>query len=102
GMSVPQIRLLHIAAFALADIEPQLPETPVPLFLAGPEPYYQHAGVNQTFVKHLITTTHVNLDYSHSRYIAGGRAGAIEAIAAAFEYLEKTGADYALVGGIDS
>lgn len=102
GMSPPQIRLLKFATFALADIAPQLPSEPVPLFLAGPEPYYQQVGINQTFIKHLVNSAGVNLDFSNSRYIATGRSGVIEAIDIAFKFFSASGAHYALVGGIDS
>lgn len=102
GMSPPQIRLLKFAAFALADIAPHLPSEPVPLFLAGPEPYYQQIGINQTFIKHLVSATGVNLDFGNSRYIATGRSGVIEAIDIAFKFFNASGAHYALVGGIDS
>lgn len=102
GMSPAQIRLLHLASFALADLEPQLPKIPLPLFLAGPEPYYQPSGVNPTFIKHLVKSTGVDIDFASSRYIATGRSGVIEAIDIAFKYFAATGAEYALVGGIDS
>lgn len=102
GMSPPHIRLLKFATFALTDIAPQLPSEAIPLFLAGPEPYYPQIGVSQTFIKHLVTSTGVNLDFGNSRYIATGRSGVIEAIAMAFTFLNASGAHYALVGGIDS
>jgi len=102
GLSVPQIRLLQIASFALADIAMQLPQQPLPLFLAGPETYYQQIGVNQKFIQRLIIASGVDIDTANSRYIATGRSGVIEAIATAFKYFQATGAHYALVGGIDS
>ncbi len=102
GMSPPQIRLLHLTAFALADIAPQLPHIPLPLFLAGPEPYYPQQGIQQTFIQHLLNTTGVTIDTGHSRYIAAGRSGVVQAIAAAFKYFAATKAHYALVGGVDS
>lgn len=101
-MSPPQIRLLQLAAFALADIEPQLPAMPIPLFLAGPEPYYPQCGLNPIFIKHLLKATGVSLDLGNSRYIATGRSGVIEAIVTAFKYFAATNAHYALVGGVDS
>lgn len=102
GMSPPQIRLLKLATFALADIASQLPSEPIPLFLAGPEPYYPQIGITQTFIKHLVNSTGVNLDFNNSRYIATGRSGVIEAIDTAFTFFTESGAHYALVGGIDS
>lgn len=102
GMSPPHIRLLSLAAFALADLAPQLPNTPLPLFLAGPEPYYEHVALNQQFLKHLAKAAGITLDIDNSRCISLGRAGAIEAIATAFKFFSATEAHYALVGGIDS
>ena len=102
GLSPPQIRLLQIAAFALADIAPRLPGSAIPLFLAGPEPYYQQIGVNQKFIAYLIESSGVNIDFRNSRYIATGRSGVLEAIATAFKYFAATNAHYALIGGVDS
>ncbi len=102
GMSPPHIRLLRLAAFALADLAPQLPNVPLPLFLAGPEPYYGHTALNQGFLEHLAKATGVMLDTGNSRCISLGRAGSIEAIATAFKFFSATDAHYALVGGIDS
>ena len=102
GMSPPHIRLLKLAAFALADLAPQLPDVPLPLFLAGPEPYYGHTALNQNFLSHLAKATGVALDIGNSRCISLGRAGSIEAIATAFKFFSASDAHYALVGGIDS
>jgi 3-oxoacyl-[acyl-carrier-protein] synthase-1 len=102
GLSPPQIRLLKLATFALADIAPQLPEAPVPLFLAGPEPYYYPPMLTPLFTQHLMKSAGVTLDTRSSRTITTGRAGAIQAIEIAFRYFEATGAPYALVGGVDT
>lgn len=102
GMSPPQIRLLQLASFAMLDLKPRLPDSSLPLFLAGPESYYQGCGVNQAFIGNLVKATDVQLDYTHSRYFAKGRAGFMEALDAAFNYFHTSGADYALIGGIDS
>lgn len=102
GFSPPQIRLLKLATFALADIAPQLPEAPLPLFLAGPEPYYQPGTLAPLLTRHLAKAAGVHLDIASSRTITTGRAGVIEAIEIAFKYFEATGAPYALVGGIDT
>src|SRR5690625_815013 len=102
GFSPPQIRLLKLATFALADIAPQLPEAPLPLFLAGPEPYYQPGTLAPLLTRHLAKAAGVTLDTASSRTITTGRAGVIEAIEIAFKYFEATGAPYALVGGIDT
>lgn len=103
GMSPPQIRLLQIASFALQDLKPNLPTAEaLPLFLAGPERYYANGGANHAFINTLVSTAGLAIDYRHSRYIAKGRAGFAEALAAVFDYFAATGASYALIGGIDS
>jgi len=102
GMSPPHIRLLKIAAFALTDLAPRLPENPLPLFLAGPEHYYPENRVSPAFIKHLLNATGVNLDQRNSRYFAEGRAGGIRALGAAMEYSAQGEAPYVLVGGIDT
>ncbi len=102
GMSPPQIRLLKLASFALLDLKPRLPDSSLPLFLAGPQPYYKGCGVNQAFINNLVQVSGVQLEYTHSRYIAKGRAGFMEALDATFNYFRTTGADYALMGGVDS
>jgi len=102
GMSPPQIRLLRLAVFALADLAPQLPSTPLPLFLAGPQLYYPHSGLNHAFMEQLANSAGISLDISNSRCINTGRAGAINAIDIAFKYFDATQAHHVLIGGIDS
>jgi len=102
GMSPPQIRLLRLATFALADLAPQLPQTPLPLFLAGPQLYYQHTALNRAFIKRLAKSAGITLDINNSRCINTGRAGVIEAIATAFKYFDATHTHHVLIGGIDS
>lgn len=102
GMTPSQIRLLKFATFALADLAPRLPTEAMPFFLAGPEPYYPQIGINQIFIKHLVAATGVSFDFSNSRYISTGRSGVITAIDTAYKYFAASGANYALVGGIDS
>lgn len=103
GMSPPQTRLLSLAIFALADLAPQLPQTALPLFLAGPQHYYPHTALNHTFIRHLAKSANVALDIDNSRCIHTGRAGVMDAIATAFKYFDAIPqAHHVLVGGIDS
>ncbi|WP_347329813.1 beta-ketoacyl synthase N-terminal-like domain-containing protein [Marinimicrobium locisalis] len=102
GMSPPHIRLLKIAAFALADLTPRLPDTSVPLLLAGPEQYYPQNRVSPPFIQHLINATGLKLDRRNSRYFAEGRAGGLRALGAAMELLAQGDVPYVLVGGIDT
>lgn len=102
GLSAPQIRLLKLAVSALSDLRPQLPQQALPLFLAGPEPYYPQIGFNGMLVKHLETFSRVPFDRASSRYFAMGRTGGLEAVLMAFRYFEATGAHYCLIGGADT
>ncbi len=102
GMSPPHIRLLKMAAFALSELAPRLPVGQLPLFLAGPEPYYAENRVSSTFIRHLVDATGVRLDYRNSRYFAEGRAGGIKAVAAAMDRLAQGDLTCVLVGGIDT
>lgn len=102
GVSAPQIRLVQLAAAALNDLRPKLPKQALPLFLAGPEPYYQQIGFNGLLIKHLESLSRVPLERGSSRYFALGRAGGIEAVLMAFRYFEATGAQYCLIGGADT
>ena len=102
GMSQPQIRMFKLAQFALLDLLPQLPAQPLPLFMAGPTPYYPESGIGKLFMRQLLDCTGAMIDSAASRYIATGRTGVIDAIDLAFRYFEVTGADYALVAGLDS
>ncbi|WP_444994499.1 hypothetical protein [Aliikangiella sp. IMCC44359] len=101
-LNARQKRLLRLATVALMDIKSQLPEEKIPLFLAGPEPYMQSMGVNQTLINNLSRQAGVEFDLPYSRVTNTGRAGAIEMMEIAMRYFEVSNADYALVGGVDS
>ena len=102
GMSQPQIRQFKLAQFALLDLLPKLPPQPVPLFMAGPTPYYPESGIGKQFMRQLLACTGAQIDSAASRYLATGRTGVIDAIDLAFRYVDATGADYALVAGLES
>lgn len=102
GLSPPHIRLLKIAAFALAELAPRLPNKALPLLLAGPERYYPQNRINAAFIRHLVDATGLPLDYPNSRYFGEGRAGGLRALAAGVEALEREEHDHVLVGGIDT
>ncbi len=100
-----QKRMLCLATLALTDLAertPCLPLQPVPLFLAGPEPYISLPNIDCGFIEDLAEQSGVNIDISNCRVTNTGRAGGIQSIDTAFKYFASTGAHYALVGGVDS
>lgn len=98
-------RLLQISIPAITEAMAHYPfKHPLPLFLAGPEKLCSGAKkiVAATFFNHLVVQGNVNIDLQRSRYFATGRAGVIEAIASAFQFIVDTKMPYVLVGGVDS
>lgn len=103
-LNARQRRMLRIATPALQEVMAavELKEAP-PLFLAVPEslPGY-NTGIKASFLDYLIVQSGVKIDRASSRLIATGRAGSIEVIDWAFKYLQATGKDVVLVGGVDT
>ena len=97
-----QARMLTLSAAALDNLSCTLPDEPLALFLAGPEIYLDRPSINKAFFDNLNSHSGDAFDPSCSRILNTGRAGAIEAIETAFRYLESSGAQYALVGAVDS
>ncbi|HMW47704.1 MAG TPA: hypothetical protein PKD17_16195 [Cellvibrionaceae bacterium] len=102
GLSAPHIRLLKIAASTLGRL-PFINELHnSPLFLAGPELYYEKNRVSPLFIDHLIKTTGAAIEPKTSRYFASGRAGLLYALDAAFDYLEHNPKAVVLTGAMDT
>jgi len=97
-----QRRLLRLAILGIQKLRPLLPDAPLPLFMAGPEPYVSMSGVNQVFIKSLAEYAQLKIDLRQCRISNTGRAGGLQMIDTAFKYFASTGAHYALVGGVDS
>ncbi len=102
GLSPLEVRLTSLAVLALQNIAPKLPGEPIPLFMAGPEPYMGTAAVSQTFIENIATGAGVDIDIASSRILNTGRAGALDVIETAFRYFSVSDTHYALVGGVDS
>lgn len=103
-LTARQRRMLRIATPALQEVMDvgELKRAP-PLFLAVPESFPGYdTGIHANFLDHLLLQTGVNFDRASSRLIATGRAGSIEVIDWAFKYMQSTGRELVLVGGIDS
>src|SRR6187431_1548542 len=74
-----------------------------PVFMACPEVLpRQKPRLRAGFLSHLSLQSKVALDLRNSRSLFTGRAGGFQAIETAFKYFEVSGADFALVGGVDS
>lgn len=97
-------RLIQLAAHALAGAcDDAVLKTPVPVFLAGPESRSSGKAVLDTHFLHALQKqTGINFDVSSSRLFHLGRAGGIYAIELAYKYIESTGQDFVIVGGVDS
>jgi 3-oxoacyl-[acyl-carrier-protein] synthase I len=102
GMSTPHIRALKIAAASLASLRSAQHLPDMPLFLAGPEAYYDKNTLSAIFIQHLITATGIGIEFASSRYFAAGRAGIFYALDAAFDYLSQHPQAVVLVAGIDT
>ena len=101
-----QIRMLKLAQPALLEAIEALPEDqnmPIPLFLAGPETIPERPrSITDMFPNLLITQTEANLDKNISVLFPTGRAGGMQALQAALDYLDSGEQDFALIGGVDS
>lgn len=98
-----QQRLLRLAYAALIGIKPQLPPNiHLPLFVAGPDSSVSETGIDHAFLEALKKLTDISIDIDNSRAANIGRAGGIAMLDIASRYFDATGAEYALVGGVDS
>lgn len=97
-----QRRLLYLASAALNDLKHALPDSPIPMFITGPEAYTPNCGVDRTWIKCLGNICEINLDAANSRFTNIGRAGTADMVDIATRYFEATRAPYAVVGGVDS
>ncbi len=104
GLTSRQMRMLRLADGALKEALKDIKiQQPLPLFLAGSEPYADRpAALTPTFVQQLMTQTGVELDAAQSSVFPTGRAGGLLALRAALALLAEGQHDYALVGGVDS
>lgn len=99
-----QIRLLQLAALALRQLQPQLPQKLVPpLFLAGPEQLIEgDQPINRQFLELLVKETGVNLNLATSRVVSSGRAGGLSVVDLAFRFLAASDQPSVIVGGVDT
>lgn len=104
GLSESHSYILRIASQSLLEcLATFTPPDPVPVFMACPEVIPGSAPrVHSGFIKHLQKQSQANIDVQASRLTFTGRPGGIEMIELAFKYLEATGRDFVLVGGVDS
>jgi len=75
---------------------------PMPLFLASTETVNAGKPVCDNFIQYLGIQAGVKFDIPGSKIFNTGKAGGIEAINLAFEYMAMTNADFVIVGGVDS
>ena len=105
-LTTRQSRMLRLAHLALTEALESLPdghESPVPLLMAGPEPYPgQNQVIKGKFLQYLETQAKVKFDQSLCKLATTGRAAGIQALRAAQRALASGEHDYVLVGGVDS
>lgn len=104
GLKGDEKRLIQLSSAALSELQPLLPKkTSITLFLAGPENIpARPKPITQNIINHIHKQSGVPFDLSSSRYLENGRAGVIEAIDLAFEYMSMTEKNCVLVGGVDT
>lgn len=103
SLTQKELRLIRLSIPALHEAVKSLKiETPIPLFLAGPESSNNRQGARGVILKHIAEQSGVKIDVASSRYLASGRAGVIEAIDLAYRYFSASSAELVLVGGVDS
>lgn len=105
ALSPLQQRLLRLAAKPLLECLNAVPDgQTVPLFLALPENLPGLRPFPATnFIKYLIAQSGAkNVNAAASRTVSTGRAGGLQALDLAFRYLEATGEQHVIVGGVDS
>lgn len=96
-------RMLGLATVALTEVlQAQESAEPIALFLAGPEatPSGLHA-MDGKFLTHLNEAVGGPIDLQQSRLLCTGRAGTLECLELAFRFMEQTGTDEVLIGGVD-
>lgn len=105
AVSPLQQRLLRLATKPLLECLNAVPGgESIPLFLALPE---AQPGLRPfpaaSFIKYLIAQSGAkNINAAASRTVSTGRAGGLQVLDLAFRYLEATGEQYVVVGGVDS
>ena len=106
SLTARQIRMLRLATTAMAEALAPLPEgRKVPLFLAAPEPLPERpAVVDAGFLDQLLvqTASAGRIDRARSALFPTGRAGGLEALAAALDSLDEDQVSFALVGGLET
>ncbi|EYF02871.1 hypothetical protein [Chondromyces apiculatus] len=104
GLTSRQMRMLRLAGPALQECLDGLPPTPLPLLLAGPEPFPagRPAPIGPVFLEHLARQSGRALALAHSRVFPAGRAGVFLALAAALEGLAARRYPRVVVGGVDT
>ena len=98
-----QERLLRMAAPALQQVQPLLPEGGVlPMLLVLPEviPNLSHPWQGNA-IEQLAVQSGISLDSRNSRAAEIGRAGGLHALKHVFQLMEQ-GQDWVLLGGMDS
>lgn len=103
GLKGDEKRCIKLSHVALDEIEPWLPKIPITLFLAGPENIpARPIPFNKNIIHYIQRQSGISINLASSRYVSSGRAGVMQAIHSAFDYMSQTDENYILVGGVDT
>ena len=96
--------MVQMAAAALLDcLSESARKHPLPLFMACPELLPgKKSRLESTFLNDLKQLSQCNIDLTCSHRVHTGRAGGLDVLELAYRYFEATGAEFALLGGVDS
>ena len=104
GLTSRHLRMLRLADPALKEATQGLKSLDgVPIVLAGPEPIPDHPSpMGEKFPELLSIQAEVSFDVARSEIFPTGRAGGLQALEAGIKFLEKSGQEYVVVGGVDT
>lgn len=104
GLKGDEKRSIRLCHTAFSDILPHLPtEQKTTLFLAGPENIpARPSPFNAQLLSHIMLQCDAPINLKTSRFAATGRAGAVQAMRYAFDYMENNNETHVLVGGVDT
>ncbi len=96
--------MVQMAAAALLDcVQESARHHPLALFMACPELLPgKRSRIENSFLGDLKKLSQCNIDLACSYRVHTGRAGGFDVLELAYRYFEATGAEFALLGGVDS
>lgn len=101
-----QANMLHLINTALSQLFERLPEQnmpPLPIFLAAPEPLFNHDDpVDEPFLSRLFDEYKTRIDPTTSKVFSSGRAAGLIALHEAMDCMQAHALDHLILAGVDS